>query len=261
MACDQCQLFLVIAGQSQWINAANWISLNIAIRIDPTRQPDGIALQVPPRIRQVLPVPVVPQARFGIVVLPREPQVQSPDAVGGHRAVERMIAGLPDNGLAAVGRQLRPAQLVVVQIDDLIAAHHRHRLVAVPDVAGPLPARVLGQQPVVPGIHVAAAARRVALAHPLVQRVHRVGRRDARPGMTGQPAERIVGQGVGHARSVGEGGDVAVGVVGERAGQAAGNGIEQPMAGGRQGVAGAVGRTGVAGAGAVARQVVAETGL
>src|SRR5690606_2721551 len=66
----------------------------------------------------------------GVPILPREPQVQPADAVGGDGAVERVVARAPDDALACTRGHLRPAQMVGVHHVHLPAAHQAHRFAA-----------------------------------------------------------------------------------------------------------------------------------
>src|SRR5690606_20920506 len=97
--------------QSKRIDVANRVSPDIGIGIQPTRQSNRIALQIPPDHRIVVPIDVVPKPGFLIPVLPREPDVEPTDAVERHRAVESRIAGPPHRGLGAVGHQFRASDL------------------------------------------------------------------------------------------------------------------------------------------------------
>ena len=171
------------------------------------------------------------QSGLGIEVLAGEAEVDSADAVLRDVSVEGGVAGLPHDGLAAVGGQLRSAEVVVVQVGDLVVSDHCDRLAAVVEVAGPLVVGVLGQQLVEPRIHVAAGRAGLALAHALIQCVHGVGGRGAGSGVAGEASEGIIAQRVGLACRVGERGDVAVGVGGVAARLAAGGRLQQAVAG------------------------------
>ena len=51
------------------ISISEWVSIGIKITINSPLQPDGIALDIPPRLGIVIPHVVVVQSGLGIVIL------------------------------------------------------------------------------------------------------------------------------------------------------------------------------------------------
>ena len=201
----------------------------------------------------------MPQARLGIQVLARVTEVEAADAVDVDVAVERLVVRLPDHRPAGVRRQLRPSQVVGVEVVDLVVAHQRHRFIAVPEVAGPAVRIPLREQLVLAAVDVRRVGhRRAGLGHPLVQRIHRVGRGHARAGVACEPAEWIVSQRVRYAVRARERRGVADGVGGVGAAQRALYRVLQAVARARVGVGGVRCRSGVAPGDAVAGCIEAQ---
>jgi len=176
----------------------------------------------------------MPVPGLGIVILPRESQVQPADAVQRHLAVERIVAGSPHHGLAAVGRDLRPAQMVVVQVVQLVAAHHRDRLATQAQEVGraqTVPV-VLHHQLAIQAVHEAPGVGwRLVLVGALTQCIDPVVRVDTVPGRLAESVEDVV-----RIRGARHRGDVAVGVVHEGL-RAWTVDADQPVAGARRGIA------------------------
>jgi len=69
-------------------NFTNRISAHIPIRIHSARQSNRVGLQIPSRRWVVVPIVVLNESRFFIMVLPWEAQVITTDLVGDDLAVE-----------------------------------------------------------------------------------------------------------------------------------------------------------------------------
>ena len=121
--------------------------MDVAIKIYPTLKPNRIRRKVPSRSRIVIPMIVVMQPGFRIVVLPRKPQVEFDQ---GGRVDRRLAAGkidrLPDDAVVRVGHRHRGADMIVLEKIPRIAGSvvHRQPVVAPVQVlaAGPLGARL-----------------------------------------------------------------------------------------------------------------------
>src|SRR5690606_28460033 len=166
-----------------------------------------------------------------VPILPREPQVQPADAVGGDGAVEGVVARAPDHALARIRGHFRPAQVVGVHHVHLPAAHQAHRLAAgqaqVVRPGTPAPG-VLGLHLTAGAVHEPHPGRRapVVLADALAQGIDPVIGGHATAGDLVQAVEAVV-----TIRVAAAGGGVAAGVgaVARRAG--AGDGRQAVAAG------------------------------
>ena len=73
-------------------------------------------------------MPVVPMPGLGIIVLTGESQVQTADCIERHGTIERIIVCSPNYRFGAIGDYLRPAQVVVVHIVQLLVSHQANYL-------------------------------------------------------------------------------------------------------------------------------------
>src|SRR5690606_7172255 len=219
------------AVKAKRINIRYRIPPNIGIRIQPTRQPDRIALDIPPGLGVVAAEVVVPEPALGVPILPREPQVQPADAVGGDGAVEDVVARAPDHALARIRCHLRPAQVVGVHHVLLLAAHQAHRLAAgqaqVVRPGTPAPG-VLGLHLTAGDVHEPHPGRRapLILADALAQGIDPVIGGHATAGDLVQAVEAVV-----TIRVAAAGGGVAAGVVAVARRAGAGDGRQAVAAG------------------------------
>ena len=88
--------------------------MNVRIQIgnNPTTQSDWIPLQLAVYCCVVVSMAVVPESCLLIVVLTKEADVQSADALLGHGAVVGAVRGPPDNGVIAIPYHLGAAYVV-----------------------------------------------------------------------------------------------------------------------------------------------------
>ena len=61
-----------VDNQPCWVSSDDWIGIYIAVGVEPRRQPNGIALQIPANARIVVPMPVLMQPRLRIEILARQ---------------------------------------------------------------------------------------------------------------------------------------------------------------------------------------------
>jgi len=97
------------------VNHHHRTSRRIEERIDTTLEPDGVGADVAACGGVVVAVPVVEQAGFGVVELPRHAQVDGGGAAGA-AVTEGIRRPRPDLRPASIGTVFRRAEVVGVQI-------------------------------------------------------------------------------------------------------------------------------------------------
>jgi hypothetical protein len=72
-------------------------------------------LEISPELGIVIPIPVIPQSRLGIEILPGEANVQTTNCISNYRApIKCRVLGTPNDVARRISQGFRPPHLVVV---------------------------------------------------------------------------------------------------------------------------------------------------
>lgn len=100
--------------------------------------------------------------------------MSSPYGVLRDAAPISILVGLPYRLLASIGRKLRPAKMLGMQIAHLLASHYTHQLTAQPKIVRPGISSELETQLDLSRVEVSARARIAGLRHAMALSIYEI---------------------------------------------------------------------------------------